>query len=471
MSRPSVIFPAVAVLGLVLFFGFLTQLLLLRFERGDIYPASSTLRADPLGSRAFFEALQDVPGVKPARGFVHLSEELQQNPGSLFYLGLDQEEIGAFSEDEVRQLDTYVRNGGRVVITFPEAESDEVKADPSAKDKHSKPAGSRSDSDDDKASSEPPPKDNPAAPMTEEEKHERDALRLQKEVAEKEGSAKSDPFAFHYAETLTGLWGFGTDTTHEKENAATQPDASPNSPDEPPPKAEVLATLTGTQDLEAMVPWKSALYFVRLEPEWRVLYTAKSKPVLIQRSWGKGEIIVASDSYFISNEGVRNDRKPRLLSFLVGPPGVLLFDETHLGTQQQEGVMFLVNKFHLEGLIYALLAVLLLLLWRNSVPLVPPYQAPPRDQLGGAVSGKDSRSGLVNLLRRNVTPAEILPTSLAEWQRTVTPTHTHLNARLTAMNALLAGAETKRPGQIVELYHQLREINTNRTQPAHATKS
>ena len=472
MSRPSVILPTVALLGLVLFFCFLTQLLLLRFERGDIYPASSTLRADPLGARAFFEALQGVPGVKPGRGFVHLSEELQQNPGSLFYLGLDQEEIGAFSEDEVTQLDTYVRNGGRVVITFPEAESDDVTVDSSTKVKKSKPSGSKPDSDDKKPSPESPAKDSPTTgPMTEEEKFERDALRLQKEVAEKEGDAKSDPFAFHYVETLTGLWGFGTDTSHDKEKADDKPAANQDSADEPPPKAEVLATRIGSQDLETTVPWKSALYFVRFEPDWQVLYTAKSKPVLIRRSWGKGEVIVASDSYFISNEGVRNDRKPRLLSFLVGPPGILLFDETHLGTQQQEGVMFLVNKFHLEGLIYSLLAVLLLLLWRNSIPLVPPHKAPPRDQLGGAVSGKDSRSGLVNLLRRNVAPAEILSTSLTELKRTVTPSQTHLNERLSAMNALLAGTEAKRPEQIVQLYHQLREINTNRTQTAHATKS
>jgi len=56
-------------------------------------------------------------------------------------------------------------------------------------------------------------------------------------------------------------------------------------------------------------------------------------------------------------------------------------------------------------------------------------------------------------------------------KRTVTPSQTHLNERLSAMNALLAGTEAKRPEQIVQLYHQLREINTNRTQTAHATKS
>jgi hypothetical protein len=473
MSRSSIILPVVAVMGLALFFCFLTQLLLLRYERGDIYPPCSTLRADPLGARAFFEALQDVSGVKAVRGFGHLSEELRQKPGSLFYLGLDQDEIGTFSEDEVTQLDDYVRNGGRVIITFSPEESEDGSGDTSGKEKKAKSTETQTDSKGkNSAPSAPASNDNsPPGSMTEEEKYERDALRLQKEAAEKDGETNPDPFAYHYAETLTGLWGFGTDASHEKEKINDKPHQDWRAADDETPKAEVLALRSGAQELEATVPWKSALYFVRLEPEWEALYTAKSKPVLIHRTWGKGEIIVASDSYFISNEGVRKDRSPRLLSFLAGPPGLLLFDETHLGTQQQEGVMFLMNKFHLEGMLYALLAVLLLLLWRNSVPLVPPHRAPPRDLLGGAVSGKDSRSGLVNLLRRNVSPKEILPTSLAEWQRTVTPTQPHLNERLSAMTALLAGAETKRPEQIVQLYHQLREINTNRTQPPHATKS
>jgi hypothetical protein len=462
----------IAGLGLVLFFCFLTRLLLLRYERGDVYPPCSTMRADPLGARAFFEALQGVSGMTPVRGFGHLDEELQPKPASLFYLGFDQREVASFSEEEVAQLDDYVRNGGRVVITFSPRESEDVPDKKSAKEKKTKPADTPTDSE---GKTAPPAvadatPGSPPKPMTAEEAYERDELRAQKAVADKAGDSTPDPFAFRYMETLTGRWGFGMDATHEKEKPNDKLYEPPRTDDEESPKAEVLAFRTGAQEMEPQVPWKSALYFVRLEPDWEVLYAAKSMPVLIHRSWGKGEIIVASDSYFISNEGVRKDRSPRLLSFVAGPPGLLVFDETHLGTQRQEGVMFLMNKFHLEGGLYALLAVLLLLLWRNSVPLVPPPPARP-DVLGGAVSGKDSRSGLVNLLRRNVSPAEILPTSVAEWQRTVTPTQPHLKERLAEMNALLAGAETKRPEQIVRLYHQLREINTNRTPPTHATKS
>jgi hypothetical protein len=499
--------PLVALAGVALFFAFLTQLLLLRYERGDIYPESSTLRADPLGTRAYFEALAQVPGTSTVRGFGHLGEELDEHPRTLFYLGFDRYDFATFTDDEIGLLDNYVRNGGRVVVTCSSEEVIRESDDRPFWKPETKPTGTKTPADK-KAAAAPKPADKtkptekaadkddalPTGPMTQEEKYERDELRKLKEEAEKEGDADSDPFEFHYKRTLPALWGFGTDVFEEKAKDKNQPAAIPPAPDaspgdtsptdtttsddpgaddddDAPKRPEVYAARNGPRQVEPAVPWKSAVYFVRLEPEWEVFYNAKSKPVLVRRTWGKGEIILCADSYFVSNEALRRDRCSELLSMLAGPPGPLLFDETHLGTEAQEGVMYLLNKFHLAGLLYALLGVLLLLVWRNSVPLVPPRPAPSRQVLGGAVSGKDSRSGLVNLLRRNIGAADILPTSLAEWERAANTTRPHLKGKIPAMTAALTGAELKRPEQIVALYHQLREINANRTPPTHATKS
>jgi hypothetical protein len=133
--------------------------------------------------------------------------------------------------------------------------------------------------------------------------------------------------------------------------------------------------------------------------------------------------------------------------------------------------MVLMKKFRLEGYLWGMLAVVLLFLWRNSAPLVPP---PPgrHAPLGGTVSGKDSRSGLVNLLRRNIPAREILKASLGEWKRGVTPARTHLHAKMAEMESTLATAPAKRPEQIVETYHRLREINNPvRTKENYGTKS
>jgi hypothetical protein len=483
MSRSNLVLPFVAFVGLVLFGFAFVHVLLLRYERGDIYPAYSTLRADPLGARAYYEALDSVSGYSSTRGFSYLHQELAEKPATLVYLGFDSDELSSFSKDEVAQLDDYVRNGGRLILTM----SPDRSLDISSRSDESKKKADEKKDDAKKAPADQKPKDaapeekddTATAPQTEQEKWERDALRKEKEEYEKDVDPNPPPSEFRYHPSIAASWGFGWDNTHEKPKAKSDSTATKSASDDDDEdddvikeenKPEVMALHTGADGLEASVPWKSAIYFLRLEPEWQVLYRAKSQPVLIQRKWGHGEIIVATDSYFISNEALRNNRSPALLAMLAGPSGNLLFDETHLGTQRQEGVMFLVNKFRLEGYLYGTLAVMVLFLWRNSMPLVPP---PVRQAsvLGGAISGKDSRSGLVNLLRRNIGQKEILPASFAEWKRTVTPAQSHLHEKMAAMDTTLSSTELKRPEQIVETYHHLREINTSRNKESYATKS
>ena len=89
MRRRNFVLPAAALVGLVLLFCFLVQLLLLRYERGDVYPAYSTLRADPLGTRAYYEALDVAPDYPWRRGFKSLHREMAANPDAIFYLGFD----------------------------------------------------------------------------------------------------------------------------------------------------------------------------------------------------------------------------------------------------------------------------------------------------------------------------------------------------------------------------------------------
>src|SRR5438046_9791800 len=54
---------------LIVFSFGLVQLLRLRFEGGDVYPPYSSLRADPLGAMAFFEALERMPDLSVRRDF------------------------------------------------------------------------------------------------------------------------------------------------------------------------------------------------------------------------------------------------------------------------------------------------------------------------------------------------------------------------------------------------------------------
>ena len=483
MRRYNLLLPAAALVGLALFFCLLVRLLMLRYERGDIYPAYSTLRADPLGTRAYYEALDSMSPYKVARGFTSLHRELEEKPGTLFYLGLDSYDLMFFSKEEVAQLDAYVRNGGRVVMTFAPQDpgtssSDDVKKATETKRKAGPAAPPKDETKPDKS----PPVQAPEAssdqdssePQTQQEKYEREELRREDEADAKDNPDKQDTSPRKYQRSLAALWGFGWDLhkeSEEKKPANSSSDtSSPSDPDKDKP--EVFAVRASEGSVESNVPWKSALYFVRIEPDWQELYDAKGRPVLIRRTWGKGEIIVATDSYLVSNEALRNSRRPALLGLLTGPPGRLLFDETHLGTQEQEGVMYLAKKFRLEGFLYGMLGVVLLFLWHNSVPLVPPRAASRHARLGGTVSGKDSRSGLVNLLRRNIPAADILKTSFAEWQRNVTPARKHLYAKKTEMESVLSVTDASRADEIIQAYHHLREINTpSRAKGNYAAKS
>ena len=64
---------AAALLILGMGFG-IVRLIGLRLEKGDIYPAYSTLRADPLGSKALFDALESIEGREVRRNFRPLRE-------------------------------------------------------------------------------------------------------------------------------------------------------------------------------------------------------------------------------------------------------------------------------------------------------------------------------------------------------------------------------------------------------------
>ena len=479
MRRHNFILPAAALIGLVLFFGFLVRLLLLRYERGDIYPPYSTLRADPLGTRAYYEALESLHQYPVARGFTSLHRELEEKPATLFYLGLDADDLISFTKEETAQLDAYVKNGGRIVMTFaPEAPGESISDEDKKAAEKKKKAGqsgkdaAKPDPNPPKQTPEAQPDQNPSEPQTQQEKYEREVFRKEEEDSRDDSDQPKDTPAHQYHRSLAALWGLGWDRQPEDQGKEKDEPAADSSSRQETNKPEVLAWSLAAGDMEPSVPWKSALYFVRLEPDWQVLYDAKDKPVLVRRAWGNGEIIMATDSYLISNEALRNNRCSGLLGLLAGPPGSLLFDETHLGTQEEEGVMFLAEKFRLEGYLYGMLGVVILFLWRNSLPLVPPLASDRHALLGRTVSGKDSRSGLVNLLRRNIPVADILKISFAEWKRNVTPGRRHFHGKKSEMEAILSAAEPRRADQMIQSYHQLREINTpSRAKGNYATKS
>jgi Domain of unknown function (DUF4350) len=158
----------------------------------------------------------------------------------------------------------------------------------------------------------------------------------------------------------------------------------------------------------------TSLYFQPLHPDWRTIYERTKHPVLIERNFGRGSIVLSAESYFLSNEALSKEKEPVLLNWLIGTHHNLIFDEYHHGIGSDAGVMTLARKYHLEWLLIGLLFLSLLFIWNSATPFV----APAPESAITLEPGRESIAGLTNLLRRNIPASDVLTVSYREWQRT-----------------------------------------------------
>lgn len=390
LRKPLVIAAAAFALAALFLYG-VAQLFVLRYEKGDVYPPYSTLRTDPLGTKGLYEALDRLPELSASRNFGPLPRLRPATPVTLVYAGLTHRAYW-----ETRELSTFnelVLGGTRAVFAFvPEEQrlrsADEVSADEAARKKKQearsakrKPKGKKLGAKDREAEKKAPADEKkPAADADEDDEDESRTLIHFKEVAGRWG------FAFDY---------LPADKEREFHREAVRADD----------KAR----------LEPKITWHTALFFKELKPEWKVLYRCAGQPVVIERRLGRGSIVLAADSYFLSNEAMRRERHPLLLAHLFDGPPALVFDEEHLGVRNDPGIASLARKYRLHGVVAGVLLIALLFVWKNASRFIPPYCDEARD--GDVVLGKESAAGFTNLLRRSIKPADILPLCLAEWRK------------------------------------------------------
>lgn len=91
----------------------LHQLFNLRFESGDFYPNYSSLRADPLGTKALYESYERL--LPTRRNYRPLSHLKDGKGTALFFLGLEPSDLVA-AGDELAHLESFVKSGGRLVL-------------------------------------------------------------------------------------------------------------------------------------------------------------------------------------------------------------------------------------------------------------------------------------------------------------------------------------------------------------------
>jgi len=216
--------------------------------------------------------------------------------------------------------------------------------------------------------------------------------------------------------------------------------------------------------LPAGISIHTSLFFGSRDPSWRILYAhgrgTNQQAVVIERAMGKGSIVLSADSFHFSNEALRREREPALLAWFVGPAREVVFDETHLGVQENPGVATLARKYRLGGVFAALLILAGLFIWKNSTSFMPPYEEEMARERGEQIEGRDSAAGFINLLRRNIPPADLMKVCLEQWNAHFAHARKPSEAKLEAMQKIIDAENALEPGQRnpVRTYRQFYEI-------------
>ena len=391
------------------------RLFQMRFDAGDIYPAYSSLRTDPLGVKAFYESLQNLPGLSVSR-FFQRNSKLQGGPQRvLFLLGTTPADLKFMSLDDDRTLTTFLFSGGRVVISLL-------------------PAATRSQGEGLIFTNSVPHPPRPPA--------------KRQPASRGDTNADASPPALISLFAKTGL-GLNYDNLSLDEDGLSH--------------SELAEAVHAPPGFPPLLSWHSGAYFDIVDTNWQALYQRKKHPVIIERSFGAGSLVLSTDSYFLSNEALRRERHAELLAWIAGDHRDIIFDETHLGVEERPGVAGLMRQYHLQGVLLALALLAALFAWKNSLPLVPPPPGEPEEGRGALVQGKEASAGFASLLRRGISPADILTTCFAEW-KSACARQPRAAARLPAIEKIMEEDKARPPGsrRPVETWQAIRQILNER---------
>jgi hypothetical protein len=273
----------------------------IEFASGAVYPAYSTLRADPDGARLLYDSLARLPGLNVTRNYLPL-ELLQPSDATVLLLGLDARSFGK-DLDLLRAVRRLAERGNRAVLA--------------------------------------------AGPLT---------------------GITAIP-----ADKLNREWGvrFGVD-----------------------PRAKA----------------GSRLYFSKAE-DWKVTGRIGERIIAIERAFGTGTVAMLADSLDFDNQSsIAMDRLEDVAGAL-GPHRRIIFDEQHFGLTESGTIVGLARRFHLGGAAFGLFFCAALWIWRNTASFPPPAPVAAVENL----EGRTSHSGLLNLLRRHIRPADLPSVCWQEW--------------------------------------------------------
>lgn len=400
----------------------------IRFAAGDIYPPYSSFRSDPLGCRALYDALIHTGDITVNRSVTPLHRVKGLENVTILVPGLGANDLSSsLPQAWFDAIDALVKHGARLVLcSVPSRfeKKQETKKTPPVKKK---------------PQIKPEKADKRKAGVKTEKIKDKKPAEINKDTGEDE-----EPYPVKQV-NLSKVWGFEDDYADHAEGTA-----------------EPVAKYKRAHGLRAQ-SWHTSRYFTKLAKAWKPVYTMDGKVVLMERAYGKGSLVLSTDTYFMSNEALRNEANPRLLVFLTGANTQVIFDEAHFGITMEPGIAGLVKRYGLQGFAWAGLLFCLLYIWKNASYFVPPRE---EDEIRDA-SARDQASGLASLYKRHIKDDDLLSVCIDEWEKTaVADRRTSLNhqEKRTQIRHTARGDGGK-PVDPVAGYREIKRLLSERDQP------
>jgi len=199
-----------------------------------------------------------------------------------------------------------------------------------------------------------------------------------------------------------------------------QPTSDQSAPTWISPASAAMPAGSETMFLGANAPW------LKTDARWTALYATPADDsggadapapyvYMAMRQAGKGELVVASQEFFLLNETIKTHPNPVLLDFLAGGRAVIWVDETLHGLYQNEGVLWLVQRYRLQAALLLFWMTLLALLWSLSGDLV---RRAPREW-GAEIVRNGEIAGVAGqrLLQRSVAAGQVVAECWEQFRR------------------------------------------------------
>ncbi|WP_038163573.1 DUF4350 domain-containing protein [Verrucomicrobium sp. BvORR106] len=452
-----------------------------RFSAGNAYPPYSSLRSDPLGSRVLFESLDRLDGVQALRNYRSL-DKLEGGPGQTLMLLRLTPAVFASRELNGKDVQAFAARGGRVVITldgqvgnWQEMENRVDKRRDDNADRREREQWEKRKAELEKMRKEKEKED--------EKKKSADDSAGKKSADQRKSEEREEHMAWLMkSRSLKEVLGLTVNQQNFVMTAkgAVKLEKSPElplkdgelpswygrtslkfeeTPEKKPVTDEKKADAAGDKAKDgAKEEEEEDAKPVSTADRWTALAAADGGVMLAVQRIGQGSVVVATDSYFASNEALLKERAPQFLAWLVGPSREVIFDEFHMGTVETPGIMTLSRRLHLQGLFIGGLVLFGLFIWQSSSSLVPAEDVSSKES-ESVVSGHGATAGLISLLRRGIPRGQLLTRCFEVWEKSARQTGAAASRVAAAAQVMAPVKGIKLPArQVASVYRQLCEV-------------